>query len=83
MKEMKELATLLVTENVEELKKGIVEIILENINSEIKEMGYYIITDDDIEELLEDVREEMKSEIQKRYRDKIMAEIDLKFPKLK
>lgn len=58
-------------ENVEDLKKGIKNALLDHFVSDIEQYPYYLMDEGDVREVIEDVLKELKKEIITEYKDQL------------
>ncbi len=72
MNEIKGLISLLGEENVEELKKGLVRLILEQAESDLKDYGEYLLYPPDMRSIIKDVIESTDKKLSKMYKDAVI-----------
>ena len=66
------LVSLLGEENAEELKKGIVRLILEQAESDLKDYGEYLLYPPDMISIIKDAMESTNKKVSKMYKDAVI-----------
>ena len=75
---MKEnILTLFTSEDKNDIKQAVKNIIIEQINADMTELRYsYIIDDNDLSEMVVGLLEELKAEIKVEYKEKLRAKFE-------
>ena len=72
MSEINGLVSLLGKENVEELKKGIVNLILDQVESDLKSYSEYLLYPPDMSNIIKDAMESTDKKLSKMYKDAVI-----------
>ena len=72
MNEIKGLISLLGEENVEELKKGLIKLLLEQAESDLKDYGEYLLYPPDMQDIIKDAMESTGKKVSKMYKDAVI-----------
>lgn len=72
MSEIRGLISLLGEENVEELKKGLVKLLLEQAESDLKSYGQYLLYPPDMRSIINDAMESTDKKLSKMYKDAVI-----------
>ena len=72
MNEIKGLISLLGEENVEELKKGLVKLLLEQAEGDLKSYGQYLLYPPDMRDIIKDAMESTDKKVSKMYKDAVI-----------
>ena len=72
MNEIKGLISLLGEENVEELKKGLITLLLEQAESDLKDYGEYLLYPPDMQNIIKDAMESTGKKVSKMYKDAVI-----------
>lgn len=72
MNEINGLVSLLGKENTEELKKGIVDLILDQVKSDLKSYSEYLLYPPDMRNIIKDAMESTDKKISKMYKDAVI-----------
>ena len=72
MNEIKGLISLLGEENVEELKKGLIKLLLEQAESDLKDYGEYLLYPPDMQNIIKDAMENTGKKVSKMYKDAVI-----------
>lgn len=72
MSEINGLVSLLGKENVEELKKGIVKLLLEQVESDLRDYSEYLLYPPDMKDIIRDTMESTDKKITKMYKDAVI-----------
>lgn len=76
------LGKLLTEGDLVELRKGVVEVLVEQFRSDLNGGNYWVIDSDDLEELGREVLDEVKDEIKVEYKEMIMKQMKDKMDKV-
>lgn len=77
------LEELLGADGVSELKTRLINIIVDQVREDLKQSDYYIISPNDIsDDLYKDIINEVKDQVRKEYKDKIMNSVNTLFSNL-
>ena len=66
------LISLLGEENIEELKKGLVKLLLEQAESDLKSYGQYLLYPPDMRDIIKDAMESTDKKVSKMYKDAVI-----------
>ena len=72
MNEIKGLISLLGEENVEELKKGLVKLLLEQAKSDLRSYSEYLLYPPDMMDIIKDAMESTDKKVSKMYKDAVI-----------
>lgn len=72
MSEIRGLISLLGEENTEKLKKGIIQLILEEVERELKNYGEYLLYPPDMKNIIKDAMENTDKKVSKMYKDAVI-----------
>ena len=72
MSEIRGLISLLGEENTEKLKKGIIQLILEEVERELKNYGEYLLYPPDMKDIIKDAMESTDKKVSKMYKDAVI-----------
>lgn len=72
MNEINGLISLLGEENVEELKKGLVKLLLEQVESDLQNYGEYFLYPPDMSSIIKDAMESTDKKVSKMYKDAVI-----------
>ena len=72
MSEINGLISLLGKENVEELKKGIVKLLLEQVESDLRDYSEYLLYPPDMVGIIKDAMESTDKKVSKMYKDAVI-----------
>ena len=75
---MENILTLFTSEDKNEIKGAIKEIIIKQVESDFQDNCHYLINPNEIEDMISEVIEEIKDEVKTIYREKIIKEIEEK-----
>ncbi len=75
---MENILTLFTSEDRNEIKNSIKEIIIKQVEKDFEDNCHYLINPNEIEDMISEVIEEVKDEVKNIYREKIIKEIEEK-----
>ena len=75
---MENILTLFTSEDRNEIRNSIKEIIIKQVESDFQDNCNYLINSNEIEDMISEVIEEIKDEVKTIYREKIIKEIEEK-----
>lgn len=75
---MENILTLFTSEDRNEIRNSIKEIIIKQVESDFQDNCNYLINPNEIEDMISEVIEEIKDEVKTIYREKIIKEIEEK-----
>ena len=75
---MEIILTLFTSEDKDEIRKAIKEIIIEQVKTDFENTSTYLVDPSQIEDMVSEVVEEVKDEVRSIYKEKIMKEMEEK-----
>lgn len=75
---MEKILTLFTSEDKDEIRKAIKEIIIEQVKTDFENTSTYLVDPSQIEDMVSEVVEEVKDEVRSIYKEKIMKEMEEK-----
>lgn len=75
---MENILTLFTSEDKDEIRKAIKEIIIEQIKNDFENTSTYLVDPSQIEDMVSEVVEEVKDEVRSIYKEKLMKEMEEK-----
>ena len=75
---MDNILTLFTSEDKNEIRKAIKQIIIKQVEKDFEDNCHYLINPNEIEDMISEVIEEVKDEVKTIYREKIIKEIEEK-----
>lgn len=75
---MNNILTLFTSEDKNEIKKAVKEIIIRQVEKDFEDNCHYLIDPNQIEDMLSEVIEEVKDEVKTIYREKLIKEMEAK-----
>ena len=75
---MDNILTLFTSEDKNEIRKAIKEIIIKQVESDFQDNCNYLINPNEIEDMISEVIEEVKDEVKTIYREKLIKEMETK-----
>lgn len=75
---MENILTLFTSEDKNEIKGAIKQIIIKQVEKDFEDSCHYLINPNEIEDMISEVIEEIKDEVKTIYREKIIKEIEEK-----
>jgi sugar-specific transcriptional regulator TrmB len=76
------LGKLLTEGDLVELRKGVVEILIEQFKTDLSNGNYWVFDSDDLEEMMREVLDEIKDEIKAEYKQIVMKQMRDKMDKV-
>ena len=75
---MDNILTLLTSEDKDEIRKAIKEIIIKQVRSDFENNSFYLVDPNQIEDMVSEVVEEVKEEVREIYKEKLIKEMEEK-----
>lgn len=75
---MEKILTLFTSEDKDEIRKAIKEIIIEQVKTDFENTSIYLVDPSRVEDMVSEVVEEVKDEVRSFYKEKIMKEMEKK-----
>ena len=75
---MDNILTLFTSEDKDEIRKAIKEIIIKQVRSDFENNSFYLVDSNQIEDMVSEVVEEVKEEVREIYKEKLIKEMEEK-----